>query len=61
VCDKLDRAGVSGLRGGPGNNAANRRVQLVEYAVSTLLVTSADLPMLEAEARANREQKGGRP
>ena len=61
VCDKLDRAGVSGLRGGPGNNATNRRVQLVEYAVSTLLVTSADLPMLEAEARANREQKGGRP
>ena len=54
-------AGVSGLRGGPGNNAANRRVQLVDNPVSTLLVTSADLPMLEAEARANREQKGGRP
>ena len=60
VCDKLDRAGVAGLRGGPGNTAANRRVQLVEYAVSTLLVTSADLPMLEAESRANREQAGGR-
>lgn len=46
VCDKLDRCGVSGLRGGPGNTASMRRVRLVEYAVSTLLVTSADLPLL---------------
>lgn len=53
ICDKLERSGVQGLRGGPGASAANRRVQLVEYAVGTLLVTAADLPRLDAEAKAN--------
>lgn len=53
VCDKLDQAGVRGLRGGPGSQAANRRLQLVEYAVTTLLVTAADLPLLDREAAAN--------
>lgn len=47
VCDKLDRAGVAGLRGGRGNLATNRRARLVEYAVSTKLVSADDLPMLE--------------
>lgn len=48
VCDKLSRAGVSGLRGDGAGSAANRRVRLVEYAVSSLLVTAADLPLLDA-------------
>ncbi len=47
VCDKLDRAGVAGLRGGRGNLATNRRARLVEYAVSTKLVSADDLPLLE--------------
>ncbi len=47
VCDKLDRLGVSGLRGGPGAHATNRRARLVEYAVSSRLVTAADLPLLD--------------
>lgn len=47
VCDKLDRAGVSGLRGGRGNLATNRRARLVEYAVSTKLVTGEDLALLD--------------
>ncbi len=47
VCDKLDRAGVAGLRGGRGNLATNRRARLVEYAVSTKLVSVDDLPLLE--------------
>lgn len=47
VCDKLDRAGVVGLRGGPGNLARNRRVRLVEYATLARLVTSEHLPLLE--------------
>ncbi|MGJ3403836.1 hypothetical protein [Glutamicibacter sp. Je.9.36] len=34
VCDKLDKAGVAGLRGGPGKLATNRRARLVEHAVS---------------------------
>ncbi len=54
VCDKLDRIGVKGLRGGVGALATNRRARLVEYAVASRLVTGADLPLLdlgdEAEA-----------
>jgi len=48
VCDKLDRAGIAGLRGGPGKLATNRKARLVEHAVSSHLVTRADLDMLEA-------------
>ncbi len=47
VCDKLSAAGVRGLRGGPGGVAANRRRHLVEYAVSSRLVTPEDLPLLD--------------
>lgn len=54
VCDKFDRIGVEGLRGGSDGYAVNRRVRLVEYAVTSLLVTAADLPLLDLEAAANR-------
>jgi len=47
VCDKLDRVGVPGLRGGRGGYATNRRVRLVEHALAARLVTRADLPLLE--------------
>lgn len=47
VCEKLTNAGVSGLRGSVSSTATNRRVRLVEYAVSTLLVTAADLRLLD--------------
>ena len=47
VCDKLDRMGVQGLRGGVGNLASNRRARLVEYAVSSQLVTRTDLALLD--------------
>ncbi|WP_058235609.1 hypothetical protein [Devriesea agamarum] len=50
VCDKLDRLGIRGLRGAPGRLASNRRAHLVEYAVFSRLVTSADLPLLNATA-----------
>jgi hypothetical protein len=46
VCDRLDRAGVAGLRGGRGNLATKRRTRLVEYAVSARLVTADDLDLL---------------
>jgi hypothetical protein len=46
VCDKLDRAGVKGLRGGPSEHAMNRRTRLVEYAIAARLVTRADLALL---------------
>lgn len=47
VCDKLDRIGVKGLRGGPRAHATNRRARLVEYAVASRLVTATDLPLLD--------------
>ncbi|MFV0374625.1 hypothetical protein [Microbacterium sp.] len=47
VCDKLDRQGVPGLRGGVTMSATNRRVKLVEYAVSSRIVTRDDLAMLD--------------
>lgn len=47
VCEKLDRVGVAGLRGVQGKSAGNRRARLVEHAVTSHLVTAADLPLLE--------------
>lgn len=48
VCDKLDKLGVAGLRGGRGKLAVNRRARLVEYAVATRLVGPEDVVMLDA-------------
>lgn len=47
VCGKLEREGVTGLRGGRGKLATNRRMRLVEHAVATRLVTREDLPLLD--------------
>ena len=47
VCDKLDAAGVRGLHGSSDGLASNRRARLVEYSLSTRLVTSADLDLLD--------------
>lgn len=48
VCEKFDRIGVQGMRGGQGRLAMNRKARLVEYAVSSRLVTKEDLPLLDA-------------
>jgi hypothetical protein len=48
VCDKLDRIGVPGMRGGVRSYATNRRVRLVEHAIAARLVTREDLPLLDA-------------
>jgi hypothetical protein len=53
VCDKLDRIGVPGLRGGVRTYATNRRVRLVEHAIAARLVTRDDLPLLDEELKAN--------
>jgi hypothetical protein len=47
VCDKLDKLGVRGMRGGPLAHASNRRSRLVEYALSSRMVTPKDLALLE--------------
>lgn len=60
VCEKLERAGVSGLRGSTGAGAANRRVRLVEYAIDSLLVSPTDLPRLRVEELANAAVRRGR-
>lgn len=52
VCEKLDRAGVKGLRGAPGDHAMNRRARLVEYAIAARLVTRADLALLDQHQEA---------
>lgn len=59
VCDKLDRMGVQGLRGGPGRLATSRRARLVEYAVSSQVVTRADLFMLDDDAWRNQVDSDG--
>ncbi len=48
VCDKLDREGVPGLRGGAGRLAVNRRARLVEHAILSRLVTPQELSALDA-------------
>ncbi|BDZ39630.1 hypothetical protein GCM10025863_22440 [Microbacterium suwonense] len=50
VCDKFDRLGVRGLRGGMRSYATNRRIRLVEYAIAARIVTRADLALLDREA-----------
>jgi hypothetical protein len=57
VCDKLDRNGVPGVRGGVGNLATGRKARLVEYAVLSRLVTSADLALLDTVSQANKFTK----
>ncbi|WP_189349975.1 hypothetical protein [Zhihengliuella salsuginis] len=53
VCDKLDKAGIAGLRGGAGKLATNRKARLVEHAVSSHLVTHGDLAMLDTTVAAD--------
>lgn len=53
VCDKLDQLGVSGMRGGGGRLASNRRTKLVEYAIASRVVTRDDLPLIDEEAQRN--------
>ncbi|WP_194949778.1 hypothetical protein [Actinomyces trachealis] len=57
VCDKLDRVGVKGLRGGPQSHATFRRVALVDYALAARLVTAEDLPLLDAAAADSKESR----
>lgn len=54
VCEKLDKLGVPGLRGGAGKLATQRRARLVEYAVSSHLVSVDDLPLLDLDRAVER-------
>ncbi|KIC59511.1 hypothetical protein [Microbacterium hominis] len=61
VCDKLDRQGVPGLRGGVTSSATNRRVRLVEHAVASRLVVREDLAMLDDPAAYDRDAADDAP
>lgn len=58
VCEKLDKVGVQGLRGGRGKLATNRRARLVEYAVASRLVSREDLVLLDRNAAAGASAAG---
>lgn len=47
LCLKLERAGARGLRAGGGRISTHRRLRLVEYAITTRLISRADLVLLE--------------
>jgi hypothetical protein len=47
ICEKLDRGGIDGLRGGAGTLASLRKERLVEYAVLGRLVSAGDLELLD--------------
>lgn len=57
VCDKLDRIGVPGMRGGPRSVATNRRSRLVEHAITSRLITRDDLLLLD-QTRREAEDSG---
>ena len=59
VADKLDRMGVKGLRGGPDSRAMKRRSRLVEYAVTSQIVRSEDLYLLDEEYARNVASQAG--
>lgn len=58
VCAKLSECGVRGLHGGPVRLATTRRARLVEYAITTQLVTGRDLHLLPAK-QADPVTRGG--
>ena len=49
MCKKYARSGVSGLVGGPGGLASDRRTRLVEHLVSSGAITMADLDLLDQQ------------
>jgi hypothetical protein len=50
VCEKLDNMGVRGLRGSSDQLASNRRARLVEYALSTQMISKNDLALLDEQS-----------
>lgn len=49
VCEKLARLGIRGLHGDSGSHASNRKARLVEYVLSSRIVTKDDLWLLDDE------------
>ncbi len=47
LCARLDAMGVRGLRGEKGVEAVDRRIHLVRHAISTGMIASSDLELLD--------------
>ncbi|WP_407358630.1 hypothetical protein LTA6_000697 [Microbacterium sp. LTA6] len=58
VCDKFDRIGVPGMRGGQRTFATNRRARLVEHVIASRLVSREDLALLDVPLPADAEGEG---
>ena len=52
ICEKLNRAGVEGVKGTPGLNADGRRENLLNWALSNGVVTRNDLALVRAASSA---------
>jgi hypothetical protein len=52
VCEKLANLGIRGLHGDAGSHASNRKARLVEYVLSSRIVTKDDLWLLDDELAA---------
>lgn len=52
VCEKLANLGIRGLHGDSGSHASNRKARLVEYVLSSRIVTKDDLGLLDEELAA---------
>ncbi|MGF0118921.1 MULTISPECIES: hypothetical protein [unclassified Pseudoclavibacter] len=57
VCEKLDRIGVEGLRGGARSYATNRRARLVDYVVRNKLVGEDELYLLDVDPDAGFDDR----
>jgi hypothetical protein len=58
VCERLAKAGVSGLRGQVGVMASDRRTRLVEHSIESGLVTIDDLTLLEQQSDGGEAETG---
>lgn len=58
LCRKYADSGVSGLVGGPGQLASDRRRKLVEYLIATGELTPADLALLDEPDAAGVNEAG---
>jgi len=51
VCSRLASSGVRGLHGSAGNLASGRKTRLIEYTLSTGLVTASELLLLPTQSK----------
>ncbi len=58
VCERLTKAGVSGLRGQAGVMASDRRSRLVQHSIEAGIVTANDLTLLPSDLLVQSAENG---